>query len=276
MTIDDLPCVGPRNRLPKKNIELIVGHLNKAKVVATGFVCGDRGNFNAVRVWLDAKFPLGNHTYSHPQFSKLTPAAYFADIEKNEKTYLANSKVNLKNGFFRFPYLDHGNCEEKVQAMENYCKKSGYRLAHVSLDTVDYRFAQEYAKPGQNHFIPGMYAEHVEECAQHFASMSQLLFQRQIPLILLLHANELNADCLGQVLSRLSQNGWSFISLEKAIKDPIYQKYLYRPPLSECRGDRNLMNQIALSRGIRVHDVSGDRHFNEYWLPIIKARKNSN
>lgn len=270
VTIDDLPCVGPRTRTAKENIQRIVRHLTDENVSATGFVCGDRGNFDAVKLWIDAGLPLGNHTFSHPALSKISVDQFIADIEKNERLYEEKLNIKLRGSFFRFPYLNHGNSVEKVDLMEKYFRKAQYRLAHVSLDTIDYQFAVEYAKPRQKDLVSSMYIEHLQQCGDHFASMSQLLFDRQIPLILLIHANELNADTLGSALRSLKQKGWKFVSLEDAVKDAVYQPYLYRVPMPKCPGDRNFMNQIALSKGIKVNDISGDAYFKEHWLPKIR------
>lgn len=269
VTVDDLPCVGPRTRSARENIEKIVGHLTAENVSATGFVCGDRGNFVAVEPWIKAGLPLGNHTFSHPALTKISVNKFIADIEKNEKAYKDKLNVTLRGSFFRFPFLDHGNSPEKVDQLEEYFKKAPYRLAHVTFDTIDYQFAVEYAKTNNKELVSGMYIEHLQQCADHFASMSQLLFERQIPLILLIHANELNADLLGRALKSLKQKGWQFISLEDAVKDQVYQPYLYRVPMPKCPGDRNFMNQIALSRGIKVNDISGDAYFKAHWLPML-------
>ncbi len=270
VTVDDLPCVGPRTRSARENIEKIVGHLTDENVSATGFVCGDRGNFTAVEPWIKAGLPLGNHTFSHPALTKISVSKFIADIEKNEKAYKEKLNVTLRGSFFRFPFLDHGNSPEKVDQLEEYFKKAPYRLAHVTFDTIDYQFAVEYAKTNNKELVSGMYIEHLQQCADHFASMSQLLFERQIPLILLIHANELNADLLGRALKSLKQKGWQFISLEDAVKDQVYQPYLYRVPMPKCPGDRNFMNQIALSRGIKVNDISGDAYFKAHWLPMLQ------
>src|SRR5262249_30219730 len=55
------------------------------------------------------------------------------------------------------------------------------------------------------------------------------LFGRPIKHILLLHANELVADNLDGLATMLESKGYRFISLEQALKDPVYQapdKYL--------------------------------------------------
>lgn len=45
----------------------------------------------------------------------------------------------------------------------------------------------------------------------------------EIPQILLLHANEINADCLDEMLDRLEARGYAFVSLEEAVRDPAYR-----------------------------------------------------
>jgi peptidoglycan-N-acetylglucosamine deacetylase len=49
------------------------------------------------------------------------------------------------------------------------------------------------------------------------------LFGRPIKHILLLHANELTADNLDGLATTLENKGYRFITLEQALKDPVYQ-----------------------------------------------------
>jgi hypothetical protein len=46
---------------------------------------------------------------------------------------------------------------------------------------------------------------------------------RPIKHVLLLHMNLLNALYLDELLQRLRSNGWSFISVEEALTDPVYE-----------------------------------------------------
>lgn len=270
ITIDDLPCVGPRTRSPAKNIEMMVESFKRHKVVPTGFVCGDRGNYDAVKVWHDAGFSLGNHTFSHPHLSKMKTEDYIQNIEKNEQVYFEKLGVKIAGTYFRYPFLDHGNSQEKVDAMEAFFKRTGYKIAHVSLDTADYLFATEVAKAADKNEIQKMYLEHLSQCAQHFASVSSDLFKREIPLIMLLHANELNAEMMDDILKMFQNKGWEFISLDEAMKDSVYSEYYYRVPMPVCPGDRNLLNQFALKSGLQIKDISGDRYFNDYWKKRIE------
>jgi hypothetical protein len=49
------------------------------------------------------------------------------------------------------------------------------------------------------------------------------LFGRPIKHILLLHANELNADNFDGLVKAFKSQGYRFISLEEALKDSVYQ-----------------------------------------------------
>lgn len=276
VTVDDLPAVGPRSRSAAENLRMIAAALNEAKVKAVGFVVGDRGGFEALKAWVEAGHDLGNHTWSHPGYSKTPIPTYLAEVKKTDRVMLEKVGVDLRKGFFRYPFLDHGNSEAKVAAMEHHLQSVGARLAHVSLDTVDYRFAVEYANPTKRDQVKTAFLEHLRECAGHFEKLSMRLFGRKIPLILLLHANELNADCMPAVLAGFKELGYRFVTLEEAVADEAYKPWWYRPPLVRCKGDRNFLNQIALSRGIIAEDISGDAYYREYWTNRLQSPANGN
>ena len=40
--------------------------------------------------------------------------------------------------------------------------------------------------------------------------------------------------------------------------------------LVPLKGDRNFLNQVALSRGIKVEDVSGDAYFRRHTKPKLQ------
>jgi hypothetical protein len=60
--------------------------------------------------------------------------------------------------------------------------------------------------------------------ATEFAEkVSPQIFGREIPQTLLIHANDLNADCLEELLQRLKKRGYRFITLDEAMADAAYQ-----------------------------------------------------
>src|SRR6185369_9586207 len=53
--------------------------------------------------------------------------------------------------------------------------------------------------------------------------VSPQIFGREIPQILLIHANDLNADCLDEMLKRYEARGYRFITLDEVMHAPAYQ-----------------------------------------------------
>jgi hypothetical protein len=45
---------------------------------------------------------------------------------------------------------------------------------------------------------------------------------REFPQILLIHANELNAETMPDLLARFRRRGYTFVALQDALKDPVY------------------------------------------------------
>ena len=54
-------------------------------------------------------------------------------------------------------------------------------------------------------------------------SIAPKIFKREIPQTLLLHANDITADSLDELLTRFEGRGYRFITLEQAMADPAYQ-----------------------------------------------------
>ncbi len=73
------------------------------------------------------------------------------------------------------------------------------------------------------------------------------LFGHPIKHILLLHANELNADNFDALIKVMKDRGYRFIILEQALKDPVYQspdKYI---------GTSDWLSHWAFSKGIKFN-----------------------
>jgi hypothetical protein len=66
------------------------------------------------------------------------------------------------------------------------------------------------------------YLEYMARVFDFNESLSQALFARPIRLVLLLHANELNADHVGEVFEHLRARGYEFVRLSAALEDPAY------------------------------------------------------
>jgi hypothetical protein len=89
------------------------------------------------------------------------------------------------------------------------------------------------------------YLRHREETARFYEALSRRLFGREIPQVLLLHANALNAEHLGGLAEMLRDRGYRFVPLAEALADPAYGS---RDTFIGPRG-RSWLQRWAITRG---------------------------
>jgi hypothetical protein len=145
----------------------------------------------------------------------------------------ADSRLRKWNGgepvrFFRWPMLHAGATAEDKDRLETFLANHDYREAPVTFDNSDWLFANVYAharRTGNKDLeqrVRDAYAPYMESVLAHFERRSVDLFGREIPQILLMHANLLNAELGSELLAMLRKRGYRFISLETALEDPAY------------------------------------------------------
>lgn len=183
-----------------------------------------------LNAWLGIGADIGNHTFSHINIHKVTAEAYLADVDKGAlitRPLLAKKHKTLR--YFRHPYLFTGETPEKKAAMADGLKARGYTVAPVTLDTYDwmfaavYRQAQEAGDKALMQKIGEAYIAHTIKSLDHFEPYSaELTGGREPAQVLLLHANALNRDWYPKVYAILVARGYRFVSLDEALKDPVY------------------------------------------------------
>lgn len=185
--------------------------------------------------WLEAGLDLGNHTYSHPRLENLELWQYTDDIIKGEvitRPLLRSRGKELT--WFRYPFLATGR-GDTARAIEEFLAVRGYRIAPVSVDYADYRFAGPYARH--------LRANETSQAAEYFTVVMQALdaaFARaeqrsmevlgyELPQTLLIHCNEMNSLTLRTTIQRIRDRGYEFVTLDQAMTDPAYQHPKLRP-----------------------------------------------
>jgi peptidoglycan/xylan/chitin deacetylase (PgdA/CDA1 family) len=241
ITIDDGPVVGGLGDLERfqRISNGLIGSLRAEKVPATIFinerqlnVPGQRDARAAVlEQWLDAGFDLANHTYSHPSLNNVPLWQYGDDVVRGEVIMRPLvERRGRKLEWFRYPFLHSGTTEEVHQAIIDFLAQRGYRVAPVTVDYADYTFAGVFhnqlmaADLDAAERIKRAYLEQVDLGFEYAEKASVELFGREIPQILLIHCNELNAVTLGDTIARLRQRGYTFITLDEAMKDAAYER----------------------------------------------------
>jgi peptidoglycan/xylan/chitin deacetylase (PgdA/CDA1 family) len=242
ITIDDLPVVSySLSSIEHKRYitKAIVQTLKEMNVPAIGFV-NERGLYTEgkpdpekvalLETWLENGLELGNHTFSHPDYHKTAFEDYTADILQGEKlTAPLVERYGKDYRYFRHPFLRIGERKGQYDSLQQFLAGHGYVEAPVTIDNADYLFAKAYHnallkdKKDLMKQIGQDYLDYMVDKVLFYEKASEELFIRNIPHILLLHANRLNADYLDDLLERYQQLGYTFTDLETTLEDPAYQ-----------------------------------------------------
>jgi peptidoglycan/xylan/chitin deacetylase (PgdA/CDA1 family) len=242
-SIDDLPVVNYGiNTSEFHNLitdKLLTG-LKKYDIQAIGFV-NEGKMYDAqgkvikfqkdnLEKWLKYGMDLGNHTLRHKDFNNVDFKVYTSEIIKGEKiSKKLLRKYDKEMKYFRHPFLHVGATKERADSLENFLKKYNYITAPVTIDNEDYLFANAYQKAlfkrdtALAQTIGRDYISYMEQKMFFYEKMSNALFERQIPQILLIHASLLNADYVIQLAEIYLKNGYKFAAMDQAIADQSYK-----------------------------------------------------
>jgi len=242
ITFDDLPYAAngetaylpSAQRATKEILRLLqarnvpaVAFVNEARLQAAGEV---DARIALLQQWVDAGVILGNHTYSHPDFNTLTVEQFEDEIIKGEVvTRRLMGKRMPYQLYFRHPQTHTGDTQAKKEAIEGFLAARGYKVAPYTIENSDFIFNAIYVRALRNKDeelamrLRAAYLDFTLAATEFAEHISAQIFRREIPQTLLIHANDLNADCLDEVLRRLAARGYRFISLDEALADPAYQ-----------------------------------------------------
>ena len=262
VTFDDLPApqgeLEDMRRITTRLLESVKRH----GVPAVGFVnerkLYRRGEMDArtdlLRAWLDAGLELGNHTFSHINLQRAPLEEYKDDVLRGETvTRMLLAERGMKLRYFRHPFLFTGTTPEYKQGLAEFLNARGYTVAPVTIDNGDYIFADVYFKAKKRgdaetaKRVADAYVPYMESVFEHFERLSTETFGREVKHVLLLHANEINADRFDELAAMLKRRGYTFITLEEALKDKAYAEpdALYRTGIS-------WLHRWRLSKGLPI------------------------
>ena len=253
VTIDDLPLNGPHIELARLRsmTDKLLDGIRRHRMPVIGFVNESllyvQGETDAriaiLKAWVDAGVELGNHTFSHLGFKDASLAQYEDDFIRGEAfTRMLLKQRGQQLRYFRHPFLQMGPTQELEKSFESFIAERGYRIAPVTMDTMDWMILAAYSKAraaGDQEMMKRVSDEYLKFAGEKFDFCEKVateLFGHPIKHILLLHANELNADNFDALVKTMTDRGYRFITLEEALKDPAYQYPEKYVPTSDWLG----------------------------------------
>ena len=238
ITIDDLPRGGDNaaandlNAVRAMTAKLLaplrgthgIGFVNPGRESAKGM--GPAGVQSILKMWREHGLDLGNHTNTHPNINQTPLADYQADILAAEPAITqARGKRSV---YFRHPFLYTGKEEETKRALAAFLAAQKYRVAPVTIDNSDWLFAAVYADAGKRSAeeagkVREQYLTYMDGMFAFWERAAVEVTGGDIPQVLLIHANQLNADAMPELLAMMKRRGYRFVSLEKALRHPAYR-----------------------------------------------------
>lgn len=251
ITIDDLPALGP---WPEGTDRIgiardIAAALRAAKTgpvygfVNHGVAEKDPSLAPFLDVWRKAGLPLANHGWTHADLHNVSAAAFIEDITRNEP-FLSSVMGKRDWHWLRYPYLREGADPAQRLAVRSELAKRGYKIAAVTMSFEDYLWNPPYARcvaaddKAAVAELERSYLAAATDAARASRSQAQAVHGRDIPYVLLIHVGTFTTRMLPRLLAQYKKEGFRFVTLPQAEKDPAYAADL----------DPSLPPQDSLSR----------------------------
>lgn len=238
LTFDDLPVFGKMASAADGAVvtDKLLAGLKRQHFTATGFVNEVQltGPDHQQRVkllarWLDAGMDLGNHSYSHLSLNAVPVEAYIADVAHGaQETSALLAAQGRRERWYRYPYLETGLTLATRQRFEGWLKTQGYRVAPVTMENSDWRFAAPYddavarGDRAQAKRIQQAYVAFTSRIVPWYRQAGTALLGREPAFVLLLHASRLNAASMASIAAILHHEHLRVVPLDTAMRDPAY------------------------------------------------------
>jgi peptidoglycan/xylan/chitin deacetylase (PgdA/CDA1 family) len=240
ITFDDLPKanglddIDGARRMTASILRVLKAHkapaiafVNEGKLYTGAQIVPER--VALLQSWVASGIPLGNHTFSHMDVNDVPLEKYEDDVVRGERTYTRLMRgTGVTERWFRHPYTHTGPTAEIKAGLDRFLAGRGYRVAPFTIELSDWIFSAAYARAkaaGDEALatrVREAYLAYSDTMLDWFETLTKEGFGRDIPQILLIHANELHTDALEPLLARIERRGYRFVSLGDAMKDAAY------------------------------------------------------
>lgn len=261
LTIDDLPSHGalPPGMTRTDVAKSILNTLKQARAPKVyGFVNAKKleqhpEDIEVLKLWREAGFPLGNHTYAHLSLNASTADQFDENVAEDEP--LLKSLMDHQNWhWFRYPFLWEGDTLEKRSAVRQYLKDHKYHVAQVTLDFEDYLWNGPYARCAEKNdaaSIEWLKSSYMATATEYIAlgqSAAKLIYGHDIKHVMLLHIGGFETVMLPHLLDSLKRQGFTFITLPEAEKDSAYKS----DPNLAMKDGGTLLDQMLQAKQLQL------------------------
>ncbi len=231
LTIDDLPWQTQKGVARPSLAEVqamnatIRDTLLRTKTPAAVFFNADAlsAGDRLVEDWKEAGFTLGNHTWSHAGLHRTPVEEWLEDVARCQTTLEARAG---EIRYFRYPYLQQGPDLETRDRAAAGLRALSLTHAPVTVATSEWvlafawrNAAGDAAKQAE---IAASLRQHMLQSLNEAQRMAIAATGRDVAQITLVHANELIADQLDEIIGEVRAAGWEIVPLEEALQDPVY------------------------------------------------------
>jgi len=238
ITIDDIPNTSKferdhfssilLNKLDSLNIPISI-FINEGLIYKTEHVSK---NFDLLHQWVKREYTsLGNHSFNHPRYSDIGLDSFAIEINKGEAITKELAKLYHKQlNYFRFPFNDMGKDSLQQIQIAKLLNDKKYIIAPFTIESSDWMFNylyEYYLKNDQKTKADSIANSYIDITLDYFAffdSTTIKQYGRQINQIYLCHDNSINADYMEVLIKKLTEKGYSFISMDEAMSDEVYKQ----------------------------------------------------
>jgi peptidoglycan/xylan/chitin deacetylase (PgdA/CDA1 family) len=193
------------------------------------FIVGHTLDLDLQEEWLRSGNLIGNMTFNRWKPKKGTAQDFIDNIARNEQALAPLwEKFPHKQKYFRYPGLRLDSDAQKVGQIRAYLKQKGFAEVPATIDAKDGLFSQSYcaaqARGDQDcaNFIKATFKSLLLDKSVKARAVASKTAGHEIKHVLMLRANQLTCDMLGELLAWYKALGAEFITLDEALADPFY------------------------------------------------------
>ncbi|WP_158967261.1 polysaccharide deacetylase family protein [Paraglaciecola sp. L3A3] len=230
ITFDDAPRPDTSYFNSEERNNQLLSALRKHDVTAMFFITTkhiEKGREQRLVEYAENNQLLANHTHSHLSAYKVPPADFIADVSQAHK--ILQTYKNYQP-YFRFPYLHHGDTQEKVDELRTGLTTLGLKQGYITIEDSDWYLDSLFQKAVRAK-IPlkldkwrDIYISHILASANFYQQLADKNLTKPVKQVLLMHENDLAALFMDDLIQALKKDEWEIITPLDAFNDDIAKR----------------------------------------------------